>query len=307
MEKRAELILVTGFLGAGKTTLVRRLLNLYRGERIHLIVNEFGRAGVDGALLANLGATTDEIVNGSIFCACRMDEFEAALDRAQQDGPDKIIVEASGLSDPTAIRHLLEVGGRYPGIHYRGCVALADAQRLHKVIDTARACAKQLSIADLIVLTKTDIAPPETAAAARALLAARYPFTPVIEAVMGDVPRGLIDALSAGCPTVEADDRRDLTLQKALVAISPEMTAAQLRAFIGLFVEETCRVKGLVRLKDGVFQVDCVGAYVRLAPYDGPGVDNRVAALAVAGMALRKSLKAAVALHEGYVSLIASS
>ena len=305
MEKQSELILVTGFLGAGKTTLIKRLLHMYRGEKIHLIVNEFGRAAVDGALLDGLGATMDEIVNGSIFCACRLDEFEAALDRAQADGPDKIIVEASGLSDPTAIRSLLEAGGRYPQIHYKGCIALADAGRLHKVIDTARACAKQLAAADLIVLGKTDAAPPETTAAARALLAERYPFTPVIEAVMGDVPRAAIDALRAGHPAEEADDRRDLTLQKALVEVSPEMTAAQLRAFIGLFVEETCRVKGLVRVKDGVFQVDCVGAYVQLAPYDGPGVDNRVAALAVAGMALRKSLKNAISWYEGYVTAAA--
>ncbi|MBR4442979.1 MAG: cobalamin biosynthesis protein CobW, partial [Clostridia bacterium] len=108
MEGQTDLILVTGFLGAGKTTLIARLLAMYRGERIHLIVNEFGRAAVDGALLAGLGASMDEIVNGSIFCACRLDEFESALDRAQAEGPDRIIVEASGLSDPTAIRYLLE-------------------------------------------------------------------------------------------------------------------------------------------------------------------------------------------------------
>ena len=303
MDGRTELILVTGFLGAGKTTLIARLLAMYRGERIHLIVNEFGRAAVDGALLAGLGASMDEIVNGSIFCACRLDEFESALDKAQEAGPDKIIVEASGLSDPTAIRCLLERNGRYPRIRYKGCVAVADAGRLVKVIDTARMCAKQLSVADLIVLAKTDVAPPEAADAARALLARRYPLAPLVEAVKGDVPRGMIDALSAVRPAAEADGRPDLTLQKALVEISPDMTAAQLTAFLRLFAEDTCRVKGLVRLRDGAFLADCVGGYVSLVPYDGPGIDNRVAALAVAGMPLRKSLRAAVAWYEGLAAL----
>ncbi|MBO4884637.1 MAG: hypothetical protein J5602_04930 [Clostridia bacterium] len=304
MEGQTDLILVTGFLGAGKTTLIARLLAMYRGERIHLIVNEFGRAAVDGALLAGLGASVDEIVNGSIFCACRLDEFESALDRAQAEGPDRIIVEASGLSDPTAIRYLLERDGRYPRIRYKGCVAAADAGRLMKVIDTARMCAKQLSVADLIALTKTDVAPPEAADSARALLARRYPLTPVVEVVKGDVPRAMIDALSAVRPAVEADDRRDLTLQKALVEISPDMTAAQLSAFLRLFAEDTCRIKGLVKLRDGSFLADCVGGYVSLAPYDGPGVDNRVAALAVAGMPLRRSLRAAVSWYEGLAALV---
>ncbi len=304
METRTDLILVTGFLGAGKTTLISRMLSEYRGERIHLIVNEFGRTAVDSALLAGLGATMEGIENGSIFCACRLEEFFSALDTAQEMKPDKIIVEASGLSDPTAIRYLLEQGGRYPRIRYKGCIALADPSSLLKVIDTARMCARQLSVADLIVITKTDIASAEAVLAVRELLAKRYPHVPVIEAVKGNVPRAMIDSLAAGHPAIEADDRRDLTLQKALIQISSGMTQTQFMAFLRLFAEDTCRIKGLVRLSDGTFLADCVGAYVSVAPYDGQGVDNRIAVLAVAGMPLRKNLKAAVNMFEGLAEMI---
>lgn len=289
-----ELILVAGFLGAGKTTLIKRLLSYCAPRRVRLIVNEFGRVGVDGALLKGLGATVDEIAGGSIFCACRLDAFEAALDRAQADGPDVLLVEASGLSDPTAIRTVLEQSGRYPAILYRGCIALADATRLHKVVDTARVCAKQLGVADLIALTKTDVAAPSQIEDARALLANRFPGVPVVEAVQGNVPREAFDALSPNRPAQLGDARRDLTLQKALLGVSPEMTSDRLRAFLRLFAEDTHRVKGLARLKDGDFEADCVGAYVRVAPYAGGGVNNRLVALAGEGMPLRKSLKAAV-------------
>ena len=297
-----ELILVTGFLGAGKTTLLRNLLRLSQGKRVHLIVNEFGKVGVDGALLEGLGASMDEIVNGSIFCACRLDQFEEALDAVQRSLPERLFVEASGLSDPTAIRTLLEQGSRYPGIRYKGCIALADATRLHRVIATARVCHKQLSVADLILLTKTDIASNEETQAAEALLRERYPGINLVRSVQGDLPADLLDCLSAVHPAMEESGQRDLTAQKHLLAVATGMTAAQLRGFLRLFVEDTHRVKGFVRLGGETYQVDCVGAYINVSSCGNRQADNRLVALAGEGMPLRKSLKEAIALYCGLVS-----
>ena len=241
-----ELVLITGFLGAGKTTLLQALLRLCAGKRVHLIINEFGKAGVDNVLLSGLGASMDAIVNGSIFCACRLDQFEAALDTAQRLAPDLLFVEASGLSDPTAIRTLLEQGSRYPGIRYKGCIALADALRLHRVIDTARVCHKQLSMADLIVLNKTDIATPQQAEAAAELLLQRYPGIPVVRAVRGEIPYETFANLSTNRAAMAGGHTRDLTLQKRCLRVSADMDAQQLRAFLRLFAEDTDRIKGLV-------------------------------------------------------------
>ena len=66
-----ELYLITGFLGAGKTTFLKNFIRMFDGRRLHLIINEFGREGVDGTLLREVGAAMDEINNGSIFCTCR--------------------------------------------------------------------------------------------------------------------------------------------------------------------------------------------------------------------------------------------
>lgn len=297
-----ELILITGFLGAGKTTLLRGLLRLCAGKSVHLIVNEFGKVGVDGALLHSLGASMDEIVNGSIFCACRLDQFETALDAVQRSLPELVFVEASGLSDPTAIRTLLEQGSRYPGIHYKGCIALADATRLHRVIDTARVCHKQLSVADLLVLTKTDIATRDETAAAEALLHERYPGVSVIRSVQGDVPDYVLDGLSTDHPPMQMDHVRDLTLQKRCVTISPKMTPEQLRGFLRLIVEDTHRVKGLVRLGNEAFRVDCVGAYISVAPIKSERTDNLLVILSGEGMPLRRSIKEAFAWYGDWVA-----
>ena len=295
MADRCDLILVTGFLGAGKTTLLRALLKRYADKRIHLIVNEFGTVGVDGVLLHNLGASLREIVNGSIFCACRMDQFEDALCEAQQMQPDLLLVEASGLSDPTAIRTVVEQGERFAGIHYQGGIALADATRLHRVIDTARVCHKQLSVADLIVLTKTDIATPEQTAEAEALLTKRYPDVPIVRATQGDIPDALLQNLTTERPAMPDSHTRDLALQKYCLTISPTMGVEPLRAFLRMIAEDTHRIKGIVQLSQGMFLVDCIGAYVQVMPYQGEQINNQLVALAGEGMSLRKSLKEALA------------
>ena len=299
-----DLILIAGFLGAGKTTLLKALLKLYAGKRVHLIVNEFGTVGVDGALLHGLGASMREIVNGSIFCTCRLDQFEDALLETQRLTPELLLVEASGLSDPTAIRTVVEQGERFAGIHYKGCIALADATRLHRMIDTARVCHKQLSVADLIVLTKADIATPEQSAAAEAMLAKRYPEVPVVRAVQGQIPAALVQNLSTARPAMQNSHMRDLTQQKYCLVVSPLMDVQSLRAFLRLIAEDTHRIKGLLRLADGVYQVDCVGAYVQVSPYEGSQINNQLVALAGEGMPLRQRLKEAIAWYDHLISEI---
>ena len=114
-----KMYLITGFLGAGKTTLIKNILQALHGQKIYLIVNEFGKEGIDGALLQELGAAIDEISNGSIFCVCRLDKFEASLEEAVREQPDIILVETSGLADPTNIRKIM-AQEQFSAIDYRG-------------------------------------------------------------------------------------------------------------------------------------------------------------------------------------------
>ena len=95
-------------------------------------MNEFGKEGIDGELLSELGIALDEINNGSIFCSCRLDKFENVLQQVLQEKPDVIIVEASGLSDPTNVKKILNhrenfqdwiYGMRLPA----GCTAISES------------------------------------------------------------------------------------------------------------------------------------------------------------------------------------
>ncbi|MEG1605543.1 MAG: GTP-binding protein [Clostridia bacterium] len=260
-----QLLLVTGFLGAGKTTALRGLLRVLRGRRVHVIVNEFGRVGYDGAMLRDLAACLSEIDGGSIFCACRLNQFEQALRDALLQAPEWILVESSGLSDPTAIRAIVERPHAFEGLIYRGCIALADATRLYKVLDTMRAARRQLSVSDLILLSKTDIATPEQVALSQAALHESYPLIPVELIVGGEFLLKWLAELAPTHAAIEESAARDLSLQRRLLLIAPCASTAQLTAFLRFFAEDTCRVKGVVALAQGRFRVDCVGAHIEVS------------------------------------------
>jgi cobalamin biosynthesis protein CobW len=195
MKRKVPATVVTGFLGAGKTTLVRHLLANAGGRRIALIVNEFGDIGVDGGLLAACGVTgctEDDIVelaNGCLCCTVA-DEFlptmQALLDRPNP--PDHIVIETSGLALPKPLVkafHWPEIRSR---VTVDGVVAVVDAPAAAagRFASTPEEMARpdhdnpleevfedQLACADLILLNKADLLAEAEMAALDAGIAAR--------------------------------------------------------------------------------------------------------------------------------------
>ena len=296
----SRLYLITGFLGAGKTTFLKNFIRLFAGQKIQLIVNEFGEAGVDGVLLSDLGAYLSEISGGSVFCSCRLDQFEKVLRQSADVNADVILVEASGLSDPTGVRRL------FSHIDYQGAVCLIDAVRFPKLYATARTCVKQLAASDVAVVNKTDRASGEQLAQTLALLRGQRPDMPVIETSFGAVDAAILDMLSRtqgraqdGMPLTA-----DLTLRRLLITVAPTITPYALRKFIEMFLEVTFRVKGFVQTSEGMYLADCAGNVVSLAPYAGqvPAEKRgRLVVLSGAGMPVRKRVGEAVKWYPGEI------
>ncbi len=194
--------IVTGFLGAGKTTLIRRLLETADGRRMALIVNEFGDVGFDGDLLADCGAATCgsgdivELANGCICCTVADDflpAMEALLARAAP--PDHIIVETSGLALPQPLVKAFNWPGVKGRVTVDGVITVVDAEAVAagRVAADEAAVARQraadealdhdspiaelfedqLRCADLVVLAKTDLVGDIQIAAVEAAIAPR--------------------------------------------------------------------------------------------------------------------------------------
>lgn len=299
-----ELYLITGFLGAGKTTFLKKFVRWLYPKKIRLIVNEYGKEGVDGALLAELNLMMDEINNGSIFCVCRLDKFEQVLRDALMNPPDVLVVEASGLSDPTNIRKILAQQSEYGSVDYKGSICLVDAVNFEKVLNTARVCSRQLSVSELILINKADLVDHHQIDRVKALIHDRYPFASVNVTQQGDFnPSWIENMQSFDNELPQSVITKDITLQKAAITISSEMDKYKLEQFIKMFIEDTFRVKGFATLSDGNYLVNCTGTFIDISPWKGqmPANSNTIIALAGKGMSLKKAISKA---REWYCSYI---
>jgi G3E family GTPase len=284
-----RLFLLTGFLGSGKTTLLKKLAPRL-GGRLAIIVNDFGRECVDEKLLAGVNARLAGIAGGSIFCTCRLDQFENALSDALSHGPDAVLVETSGLGDPTAIRSVLGLRPEFSQIDYRGCLCLADARNLFKVYDTARVVRKQLNAADLVILTKCDAATEAEIARAKALIGRHAAESDSLEVSFGD----LTEAQAGRILAMKAQPRdgfltAELGLHSLTLRVDPRAGSAEVTAFLGALAPDAYRAKGFLRLADGVFRVDSVGPDVVVAPWDG-AADNLLSVLYAYGQQAKKHI-----------------
>lgn len=232
MPAKIPATVVTGFLGAGKTTLIRHMLQNANGKRIALIINEFGDLGVDGDILRGCGDETCreedimELSNGCICCTVADDfipTMEKLLDR--EDRPDHIVIETSGLALPQPLVRAFN----WPGIstrvtvdgvvtvvdgpaHHAGTfahdVAAVDAQRaqdenLDHETPLSELFEDQLACADMIVVNKSDLMDSTAlATTTQSLTAATRDGVRVVQAAMGALPTEVLLGLETAA---EAD------------------------------------------------------------------------------------------------------
>ena len=160
--------LVTGFLGAGKTTFMRHLIRdaAQRGIKVGVVINEFGVADIDGSILRETGADMLGALAGGCACCSSQDEMIwtmielGRLPREEQ--PDVVLLESSGLADPLVMLDALTVAALLPLIRVASVVTLVDAPRLPELKTAEGQMApllqRQVALADLIIANKADIA-----------------------------------------------------------------------------------------------------------------------------------------------------
>ena len=297
-----EFYLITGFLGAGKTTFLKKFIHLFKDKRIHLVINEFGKEGVDGLLVKELNAVMSEINNGSIFCACRLDKFEDELNKIKLSKPEVVIVEASGLSDPTNIRKVLDNPAYANEFDYKGSVCLVDALRFLKVCDTARVVPKQLKVSGLALINKTDLVEEEAINEVIKKVKVINPTIVTRNTQFGDIKKEWLDELDNEIDVEECANHLDITLQKGTLVLNDNITEDKLKDILKIVSEDTYRIKGFVNIDSNIKLVNCVGNYTRIENYNGD-IDriNHLVVLAGEGMSLRKTFKVVNQWHSEYI------
>jgi G3E family GTPase len=271
LNKRIPVLVVSGFLGSGKTTLVSYLLKEAQatGVRIAVVSNEFGALGIDQALLAEGGAAYVELEGGCVCCQLS-DELVNTLQMLRERvSPDEIIVETSGVALPFDTQLQL---WREPVCHWVEddmAVVVVNAEQLVEQRDLEGTFEDQVSSADLLLLNKVDLVPLQSLESLQAALHQLAPDTPVVHSIYGQVDPSVlfppdVRELRAQRRTASAaptSHRHDSFLAYELAVedgVEPDLLIDRLRK-LGML-----RGKGFVRTSDGLRLVQGVGRRIEL-------------------------------------------
>ena len=323
---KVPVTVITGFLGAGKTTLIRHLMTNANGRKLAVLVNEFGSEGVDGEILKSCAAANCpaenivELANGCICCTVA-DDFIPTMEEllARKVRPDHILIETSGLALPKPLLKAFD----WPEIRSRitvdGVIALADAEAVAAgrfapnpaAVEAQRAADRsidhetplsevfedQISCADIVLLTKADLAGEAGIAAARRVIAAEAPRpVPVLGVTDGAIDPQVILGLNAAAKDDLAarpshhdgeEDHEHDDFASVVIELPEIVDVDALLASVGRLAREqnVLRTKGFLAVKGKPLRllVQSVGERVR-HQFDRPwGTSPRRSKLVVIG------------------------
>jgi len=207
---------LTGFLGSGKTTVLRHLLGHPAMEETAVVVNEFGEVGLDHLLVEKADEDTVLLNSGCLCCTVRGDLIDTLRRlfkrRVRREVPPflRLVIETTGLADPAPILHtLMNDPMLVTRFRLDGVIATVDAVTGDQTLDRHGEAVKQAAVADRLLVTKTDLADRTAVEALAARLAALNPAAPVHEVVQGAIdPERLFNAGLYDPETKSLDVRR---------------------------------------------------------------------------------------------------
>src|ERR1700755_2668016 len=179
--QKIPVTVLTGYLGAGKTPLLNRILSENHGKKYAVIVNEFGEIGIDNDLIVGADEEIFEMNNGCVCCTVRGDLIRIIEGLMRRKGKfDAIIVETTGLADPAPVAQTFfvdEAVGRKTKLD--AVVTVADAKFLKDRLKDAPEAKNQIAFADVILLNKTDLVSPDELAEVEGRIRAIHPYARV--------------------------------------------------------------------------------------------------------------------------------
>lgn len=275
----AQALVVSGFLGSGKTTLVRNLLDEGQrlGVRTAVVSNEFGELGIDEALLASSGGDFVELSGGCVCCRLSDDLLKTLQQLWERAHPERVIVETSGVALPyDTLLNFWRDPVRAWAID-ESSVVVVSAEQVAAGRDLDRTFEDQVCSADLIVLSKVDLVGEEEAARAESLLQRMHPGVTVLRSLFGDVDSRVFfppDAGAAGRSPRTQGTRRSAPGGDDARHLHDDYASEELRFEAGVGAGEVERVlgqraalraKGFVETSSGVRLVQGVAGRIELS------------------------------------------
>lgn len=266
--KKKKLYLLTGFLGAGKTTTLKGILKDLSQSKNAVIMNEFGKTGIDGSLLKEFDIELSEINRGSIFCSCLQINFVTELARIAKTDVDRVFVEGSGLADPSNIGEILEALKAYMKVEdnpyiYSGAICIVDARTFLAEVDGIEAITNQIQQAHMIVINKSDLV--EDTSAIRDKIALINPDADIHRTTFGKIGIEFFNRegdFLQNTVKKETSNTVDTKPKTFTMNIKSEISHSELNNFLEEIGPMVYRVKGFTQVEGDMMKVDMVGSMI---------------------------------------------
>lgn len=275
--KQIGLYLFTGFLGAGKTTMLNHFLKAHASSKIGVVVNEFGKENIDAELIRqDADITINEINNGSIFCCCKTADFREALTRLSSLDLDTVIVEATGLADPSNLKDIFadvsrDTGGAYT---YKGGYCLVDAAHFLRMYEAIPVMERQVACSNCVIINKCDLADAETRQRIKETLSALNPDALVLESSYGRIQLPDIQYdLKTPAPSQNTPGSRPRT---DFITLDHGLSRQEADELIQSAAKQAYRAKGFVTIDGQRHYIDIVDGVHTVQPFPFPGEDKIV-------------------------------
>lgn len=267
MDNKINLYLLTGFLGAGKTTFLTNILEHLSGNKTGVIMNEFGKIGIDGQIIHKNGMELIEINRGSIFCSCLKLSFAGAMIEMADRNLEYLFVESSGLADPSNIGEVLEGVSSVKGdvYDYKGAICLVDALNFLEQIEDLETVKRQLKHCHLVIINKVDLVDEATLSKIIEKIKSINSLVPIEVASFGKFDYNFLKENLMENAFAEAEESTNTPENKPktlTLNCFEELNKDLLTKFLQEISKDTYRIKGFLKLEDGLNQIDVVNRQI---------------------------------------------
>jgi G3E family GTPase len=272
---------ISGFLGAGKTTLVNHILRGSHGRLVGVLINEFGEIGIDGKLIHDTAAPVIELPNGCMCCATQGDSrraLDALLSCAKLDA---IVIETSGLANPGPIAHDIAAWRFARDLYLDGVVTVIDALNFDENLEHAEVAFDQIVNADLCLINKVDLVGDHAVTMIEQGLGKLNPDARTLRCVSCCVPIDMITGAIGhkGNRTFHRESHRHSQFESIVLTTAEPLDAQRFDDWLGALPRSIYRAKGFARisgLADPVL-VQVVGGRRTVRPHPASGIDDGTA------------------------------
>jgi G3E family GTPase len=272
MPQKIATTVFTGFLGAGKTTIILYLVEQLQksGEKVAYIKNELGDETTDGAIIERTHIKTKELFNGCICCTLTGPFVHAVDELVETVKPDRILIEASGNADPTAVALMVSSHSK---LKRDGVICIVDVVNFEAFPDLSYTAREQAKFTDLIVFNKVELVSLERKLQVVGYVREVNEYSPIIEAPQGKVsPEVIFGLTQREIPSLHHHDHHLETdqMRAATEYIQETLSVEELTRRLSVLPQNIFRVKGIVRMPDGGWKlVNKVGERITIEPLEG--------------------------------------